>query len=68
MRKENMKTLLTILFASVLLTACAVKEPRLSFGKKCVVKEDKIVYSYVWMYDKSLGHPADKKTCELIKN
>ena len=24
-----------------------------SLGKKCTVKDDKIVYSYLWVYDKS---------------
>ena len=63
-----MKTLLSILIAGVLLSACSVKEPRLTFGKKCVIKEDKIVYSYIWVYDKQVGLPADKNTCKLIKN
>jgi len=47
-----MKTLLTILFASVLLTACSIKEPRLSFGKKCLEKDNQVVYSYIWLWDK----------------
>ena len=61
-----MKTLLVILTA-LILTACSVKEPRLSFGKKCAVKDDKIVYSYLWVYDKSAGIPADAITCELLE-
>ena len=60
-----MKTIL-VLLSAVLLTACSVKEPRLSFGKKCTVKDDKIVYSNLWIYDKSAGIPADAITCELI--
>ena len=63
-----MKTILSIIIAGLLLSACAVKEPRLSFGKKCVLKNDKVVYSYVWLYDKQVGLPADKDTCKLIKN
>ena len=60
-----MKTILIILTA-LILTACSVKEPRLSLGKKCAVKDDKIVYSYLWVYDKSAGLPADAITCELL--
>jgi hypothetical protein len=60
-----MKTILVILTA-LLLTACSISEPRLSFGKKCTVKDDKIVYSYLWVYDKSAGVPADAITCELL--
>tara|TARA_R100000005_G_C4843438_1_gene113673 strand:- start:172 stop:360 length:189 start_codon:yes stop_codon:yes gene_type:complete len=60
-----MKTILIILTA-LLLTACSISEPRLSFGKKCTVKDDKIVYSYLWVYDKSAGVPADAITCELL--
>ena len=60
-----MKTIL-IIFTALLLTACSISEPRLSFGKKCTVKDDKIVYSYLWVYDKSAGIPADAITCELL--
>jgi len=60
-----MKYIMVIL-SVMALTACSIKEPRISVGKKCTVKEDKIVYSYVWMYDKSVGLPADKKTCDLM--
>ena len=60
-----MKTILVI-FTALLLTACSISEPRLSFGKKCTVKDDKIVYSYLWVYDKSAGVPADAITCELL--
>ena len=60
------KIIITII-ASLLLTACSIKEPRLSFGKKCVDKENQIVYSYVWLYDKQVGLKADNITCELIK-
>ena len=60
-----MKTIL-IISTALLLTACSISEPRLSFGKKCTVKDDKIVYSYLWIYDKSAGVPADAITCELL--
>ena len=55
-----------IILTALLLTACSINEPRLSFGKKCTVKDDKIVYSYLWVYDKSAGIPADAITCELL--
>ena len=62
-----MKTLLTILLASIILTACSIKEPRLSFGKKCVEKDNQVVYSYVWIWDKMVGLTANEATCELIE-
>ena len=62
-----MKTILSILITGLILSACSVKEPRLSFGKKCVTKNDKIVYSYVWLYDKQVGLPAKTETFKLIK-
>ena len=62
-----MKTLLTILFASVLLTACSIKEPRLSFGKKCLEKDNQVVYSYIWLWDKKVGLTANESVCNLIE-
>ncbi len=55
-----------IILTALLLAACSISEPRLSFGKKCTVKDDKIVYSYLWVYDKSAGVPADAISCELL--
>ena len=55
----------------LLLTACsgAIKEPRLSFGKKCSVTENgQVAYSYVWLYDKKEGLSANKKECEKIND
>ena len=62
-----MKYIMVILCALVL-TACSIKEPRISVGKKCSVNEDweTITYSYIWIYDKSVGNPADKKTCDQM--
>lgn len=57
-------SLIILLFVS----ACSVSEPRVSFGKKCVEKDDKVVYSYVWIYDKEVGVTANKETCKLLKN
>ena len=61
-----MKYIMVILSA-IVLTACSIKEPRISVGKKCAVKEDKVVYSYVWLYDKEVGLPADKVSCAAMK-
>ncbi len=62
-----MKTLLTILLASVILTACSIKEPRLSFGQKCLEKDNQVVYSYIWLRDKKVGLTASEADCELIE-
>ena len=62
----NIKRLITVLFAMVLLTACSVKNPALDLGKKCVVDGDQVVYSYVWVYDKSTGLKATKEQCNQI--
>ena len=67
-RRITMKKLLTIALASMFLTACSISEPRLSLGKKCALKDDKVVYSYIWLYDKQVGLPADEKACEEIVN
>jgi len=48
---------------AVFMTACSGKH--LSFGKKCMEKEDQIVYSYIWLTEEV--HPADKETCKKIK-
>ena len=44
------------------------KNPKLSFGKKCVDKQENVVYSYVWLYNKEDGLQANKETCNLIKD
>jgi len=63
-----MKKIITMLFALTLITACTIpSEPRLAFGKKCVEKNENVVYSYVWLYGKSNGLEANKKTCKLIE-
>ena len=60
------KKLVVILFATVLLTACSVKNPALNLGKKCLVKEDQVVYSYVWLFDSTQGLKATKEQCDQI--
>jgi uncharacterized protein YcfL len=61
-----MKKFIMLFVASLLITACSISEPRLSFGKKCMVKDDKVVYSYVWVWDKNVGLTATESDCEHI--
>ena len=61
-----MKKLVVILFATVLLTACSVKNPALNLGKKCVIDGDQVVYSYVWLFDSEQGLKATKEQCDQI--
>ena len=60
------KKMVVILFATVLLTACSVKNPALNLGKKCLVKENQVVYSYVWLFDSKQGLKATKEQCDQI--
>ena len=55
-----------MLFATVLLTACSVKNPALNLGKKCVIDGDQVVYSYVWLFDSESGLKATKEQCDQI--
>ena len=64
--RKKMKVLLGVLFSIVFLTACSVKNPALDLGKRCMVKGDQIVYSYVWVYDKEAGNKATKEICSQI--
>ena len=61
-----MKNIGIILTALLLTTACSVKNPKLSFGKKCTEQGDEVVYSYVWVYNKEQGLDANTKNCSLI--
>ena len=58
-----------IIVMALLLVGCSIpKNPKVSFGKKCVDKQDSVVYSYVWLYNKKDGLQANKETCNLIKD
>ena len=57
-----MKQILTIIIAGILLTACS---KQLTIGKKCVVKEGQILWSYVWLTDKPMV--VDKHFCKQAK-
>jgi len=61
-----MKKILSLVFATLFLTACSVKNPALDLGKRCIQKGDQIVYSYVWIYDKETGNKATKEMCDQI--
>ena len=58
-----MNKIILFFILAVFMTACSGKH--LSFGKKCMEKEDQIVYSYIWLTEKV--HPADKETCNKIE-
>jgi hypothetical protein len=60
---------LVILIGLLTLVACtAVPNPKVALGKKCIAKDDKVTYSYVWIYDKNTGLPANTADCKLIAN
>jgi len=62
-----MKTIGIFLIALFLLSGCGIKTPSVKLGKKCVVKGDEVVYSYVWIHDKDRTLQANKETCEQIE-
>ena len=63
----HMKTLVTLILASVLLVGCAVpKNPTLAWGKKCTVNGQQVVWSHLWIYDRAKGLDANKENCKLI--
>lgn len=56
-----------ITLIALLLVGCTVpKNPKLSFGKKCAVQGEQVIWSHVWVYDKQVGLNADEDTCKLI--
>ena len=62
-------SIVIIIVVSLLIAGCSIpKNPKLSFGKKCVDKQENVVYSYVWLYNKEDGLQANKETCILIKD
>ena len=61
-----MKNIAIITLAFLLLSACSVSNPKVSLGKKCVVKDDSVSYSYVWIYDKNTGLPASEEQCKAL--
>ena len=64
-----MKTFATLLIASLLLVGCSVpKNPTLSWGKKCAVQGEQVVWSHSWVYDKTKGLDANEENCQLISD
>jgi hypothetical protein len=61
-----MKSIAIILLTFFTVSACSIKEPRMAFGKKCDQNGDKITYSYVWIYDKNTGLPANEEQCAAL--
>ena len=62
-------SIVIIIVVSLLIAGCSIpKNPKLSFGKKCVDKQENVVYSYVWLYNKEDGLQANKESCNLIKD
>tara|TARA_B100000941_G_scaffold224965_1_gene167234 strand:+ start:1130 stop:1357 length:228 start_codon:yes stop_codon:yes gene_type:complete len=58
-----------IIVMALLLVGCSIpKNPKVSFGKKCVDKQDSVVYSYVWLYNKEDGLQANKEICKQIED
>ena len=67
MINRNMKIILTFLGVIFLLVSCApIDNPKLSFGKKCLVKDDQVYWSHIWIYDKQDGLKANKEDCNQI--
>jgi hypothetical protein len=60
-----MNKILIGIIAGLFLVGCSsIDNPRVSFGKKCLVKKDDVAFSYVWFYDKDTGLMATKEQCE----
>ena len=63
-----MQKLLILLTSVFLLSACSVTNDAVTVGKKCVIKGEKVYYSYVWFYNKTQGLNADEEQCSQIDN
>lgn len=58
--------LLAIMFLALI--GCSVPNPKMTFGKKCIVGEDSVAWSYVWVHDKKKGpFKGSKENCKLIE-
>ena len=58
------KILIGIITVLFLVGCSSIDNPRVSFGKKCLVKKDDVAFSYVWFYDKDTGLMATSEQCE----
>ena len=61
-----MKNIIFMLTALLLVGCQAIDNPKLSFGKKCTMDARLVVYSYVWVYDKTEGLDANEENCAFI--
>lgn len=61
-----MKSIAIIILSFFIVSACSLKEPKVSFGKKCEITDNNITYSYVWIYDKNTGLPATEEQCTAL--
>jgi len=54
------------MLTAIMFTGCSVipKDPRMSVGKKCDVRDGSTVSSYIWIYGKEGGLTASKEQCE----
>jgi len=61
-----MKNIIIIL-TTLLLVGCAnIENPKVVFGKKCTMDAHQVVYSYVWIYDKTQELDANEENCAFI--
>ena len=58
---------IAIMLATLFLVGCAnIENPKIAFGKKCTVQAHEVVYSYVWIFDKTKGLEANEENCAFI--
>ena len=58
---------IAIILTTLLLVGCAnIENPKIAFGKKCTVQAHEVVYSYVWIFDKTKGLEANEENCAFI--
>ena len=58
---------IVIMLATLFLVGCAnIENPKISWGKKCTVQAHQVVYSYLWIYDKTKGLDANEENCAFI--
>ena len=61
-----MNKIIMIMLTAIMFTGCSVipKDPRMSVGKKCDVRDGSTVSSYIWIYGKEGGLTASKEQSE----
>lgn len=68
-----MNKIILLIATAILFAGCSIipQDPRVSFGKKCLVNDDgNIVSSYVWIYSKTskdkTSLTATKELCDQL--